>query len=73
MFFSCISVFVIEIVDFFYQVIIDLAMFVDVYQTGDEINKALLLVCLFHFLYIVDALWFEVWYIIYSDHPYICK
>ncbi|XP_028409831.1 delta(14)-sterol reductase-like [Dendronephthya gigantea] len=41
-------------------VIIDLAMFVDVYQkSGNEINVALLLVCLFHFLYIVDGLWFE--------------
>jgi hypothetical protein len=36
-------------------------MVVDAYQkTGGDINSALLLLCSFHLLYIVDGLWFEV-------------
>lgn len=41
-------------------VIIDLAMLLDMYEeTNGATNGALLLICSFHFLYVVDALWFE--------------
>ena len=41
-------------------VIIDLALLFDLYQKSNgDINGALLLLCSFHLLYIVDALWFE--------------
>jgi hypothetical protein len=39
-------------------------MLLDMYEeTNGATNGALLLICSFHFLYVVDALWFEVLYV----------
>lgn len=40
-------------------VIIDLVMAVKLYETSNVANSGMILVCLFHFIYVADALWFE--------------